>query len=219
MGVGEGKATQSSCYCPPLLHPPCAGTKTLLPEPLEGNLSAPKYASTSCTSLSRHGPNPGLAPSSRTWARAGPSGPPGPALVPHCLSSLQQPPRGGCEHLRQIRPSFLPTALHGSHLPLGKKPKSSQWPVPTLPSPPLTPLQPQAPHCSSNRPSSGLPRGPCTCCAFRLECRSPKSHSFIRLFLHITSSGEPSWIVEQPPAHSPSTFCPCFYFPHSTMVL
>lgn len=168
MGVGEGKATQSSCYCPPLLHPPCAGTKTLLPEPLEGNLSAPKYASTSCTSLSRHGPNPGLAPSSRTWARAGPSGPPGPALVPHCLSSLQQPPRGGCEHLRQIRPSSLPTALHGSHLPLGKKPKSSQWPVPTLPSPPLTPLQPQAPHCSSNRPSSGLPRGPCT-------CRSPKS--------------------------------------------
>lgn len=139
---------------PATAHPSCTypgpshvqEPKLCLPNPLEGNLLAPKCTRISSTSYSHHGSNPGLAPSSHTWARAVPSGPPAPALVPHCLSSLQQPPQGGCEHLTQIRPSPLPTALHGSHLPLGKKPKSWQWPVPTLPSPPPSlPLSDSAP--------------------------------------------------------------------------
>lgn len=153
MGVGEGKATQSSCYCSPLLHLPWAksraGTKTLPPQsPGRKFVDSEIYLDLIYFPLPLwFQPWPGSIITYVGQSR--PSGPPGPALVPHCLSSLQQPPQGDCEHLSQIRPSPLPTALHGSHLPLGKKPKSSQWPVPTLPSLPLSDSAPATQASSS----------------------------------------------------------------------
>lgn len=76
-------------------------------------------------------------------------GPPVPTLVPHSLSSPQQPPERG---------------LQGSHRSQDKKPKSSLQPAPSAPRPhlPLTHCS-RPPCCSSNTTGTVLSQDLCTC--------------------------------------------------------